>query len=70
MNKETALHNIAMCASKAFIDSNIKEYQSAQDGYSMLVSDLTDRYFEAYNLAVKSFPKTKPEFSDKPFIQS
>ena len=57
MNRETALHNIAMCASKAFIDSNMKEYQNAEDGFSMLVSDLTARYIEAYNIAVKNFPK-------------
>ena len=33
MNKEIALHNIAMCASKAFIDSNMPEYINAEDGY-------------------------------------
>lgn len=61
MNKETALHNIAMCASKAFVDSNMTEYQNAQDGYSMLVSDLTARYVEAYEIANKQLymPKTK-----------
>ena len=57
LDKEIALHNIAMCASKAFIDSNMKEYQKATDGFSMLVSDLTARYIEAYNVATKEFPK-------------
>lgn len=59
MNKETALHNIAMCASKAFIDSNMPEYINAQDGYSLLVSDLTAKYIEAYIQADKEFPKPK-----------
>lgn len=69
MNKETALHNIAMCASKAFIDSNMPEYTSAQDGYSLLVSDLTARYIEAYNQASKEFPKSKIECSNNPIIK-
>lgn len=64
MNKETALHNIAMCASKAFIDSNIPEYQNVENGYSLLVSDLTARYIEAYNQADKEFPKSKMEFGN------
>lgn len=62
MNKETTLHNIAMCASKAFIDSNMPEYINTENGYSLLVSDLTARYIEAYNLAEKEFPKSKVEF--------
>lgn len=62
MDKETALHNIAMCASKAFIDSNMPEYINAQDGYSLLVSDLTARYIEAYNLAETNFPKSQIKF--------
>lgn len=62
MDKEIALHNIAMCASKTFIDSNMPEYINAQDGYSLLVSDLTTRYIEAYNLAEAKFPKPEMKF--------
>ena len=40
LNKETALHNIAMCASKAFVDANMPKYKDAENGYSLLVSDL------------------------------
>lgn len=64
MNKEIALHNIAMCASKAFIDSNMPEYINAEDGYSLLVSDMTARYIEAYKQAEKEFPKSKIEFGN------
>ena len=53
MNKETALHSIAMCASKTFVESNIKEYFQEKDGYSTLVSDLTAKYKEAYIIAKK-----------------
>lgn len=53
MNKETALHSIAMCASKTYVESNIEEYIHEKDGYSMLVSDLTAKYKEAYNIAEK-----------------
>ena len=62
MNRETALHNIAMCASKAFVDSNMPEYTNAEDGYSLLVSDLTARYIEAYKQADKEFPKSSMQF--------
>ena len=64
MNKEIALHNIAMCASKAFIDSNMPEYINAEDGYSMLVSDMPGKYIEAYKQAEKEFPKSKIEFGN------
>ena len=64
MNKEIALHNIAMCASKAFIDSNMPEYINAEDVYSMLVSDMTAKYIEAYKQAEKEFPKSKIEFGN------
>ena len=64
MNKEIALHNIAMCASKAFIDSNMPEYIHSENGYSLLVSDMTAKYIEAYKQAEKDFPKSKVEFGN------
>ncbi len=64
MNKETALHNIALSASKAFVDSNMTEYIHSEDGYKMLVSDLTARYIEAYNQAEKEFPSPKISFGN------
>lgn len=64
MNKETALHNIALCASKAFIDSNMPEYIHSEDGYGLLVSDLTARYIEAYKQAEKEFPNSKISFGN------
>ena len=77
MNKETVLHNVAMSASKAFIDSNMSEYLGSKDGYSLLVSDLTARYIEAYNQAEKDYPKYSAEysksetrFSNEPFIKN
>lgn len=53
MKKETALHSIAMCASKTFVESNIEKYIHEKDGYSTLVSDLTAKYKEAYIVAKK-----------------
>lgn len=64
MDKEIALHNIAMCASKAFIESNMPEYINAENGYSALVSDLTSRYIEAYKQASMEFPKSKIQFGN------
>lgn len=59
MNKETTLHNIAMTASKSFIESNMSEYMNSKDGYSILVSDLTARYIEAYQQAEKEISQQK-----------
>ena len=53
MNKEQATHSIAMCASKVFIESNTSSYINETDGYSKLVSDLTNKYIEAYNIGKK-----------------
>ena len=53
MDKEQAMHSIAMCASKVFIESNTSSYINETDGYSKLVTDLTNKYVEAYNIAEK-----------------
>lgn len=53
MNKETALHNIALYSSKLFIEANLPEYKNSKDGFNSLVSDFTARYVEAYNQAEK-----------------
>lgn len=61
MDKETFCHNIASIASKMYISSNEPEYKST--GYSKLVTDLSEKYTEAYNLAEKEYSKTNSQNS-------
>lgn len=70
MDKETALHNIASIASRLYVESNSPEYKIR--GYSGLVSDLTEKYVEAYTQAKKELPTPETsnmKYSDKPFIK-
>ncbi len=53
LNKDMALHDIALHSSKAFIESNMTEYKNSKNGFNLLVSDFTSRYIEAYHQAEK-----------------
>lgn len=53
MDKQLACHDIAMLASKMFVDSNSPEYVVA--GYSKLVEDLTTKYIQAYEQSAQQF---------------
>lgn len=65
MDKEKACHNVALSASRAFVDSNMPEYINSEDGYKSLVSDLTSKYVEAYNQAEQEISKPKKKNGNK-----
>lgn len=45
--EKSKIHDLALTAAKYFIEFNIQEYQVS--GYEKLVSDLAEKYQEAYD---------------------
>lgn len=68
MDKKLACHDIAMLASKTFIELNMTKYNNAT--FDELVENLTIKYLEAYQQIEKRFkelptPKAKVSIKSK-----
>lgn len=55
MNKEQKAHELALLASKFYIDINFQEYSeiAPENRFHTIISDLSSAYDEAYNQIIE-----------------
>lgn len=50
MDKEQIIHDLALAAAKAHIETNMPEYVNSPNGYTELINDLKDKYEQAVSI--------------------
>lgn len=53
---DTEKHDIALTASKFFVEANMSEYIGNKNGYEMLVGDLLQNYHQAIQQINRTLP--------------